>query len=92
MGKLALAALVMGIAEMVGFGGVAVNSLTGLTSPVTERVERTARNEPLVLNREEAERYQKRYELGYKFALGALGICGASGLKLLDDLRPKLKY
>ena len=92
MGKLALAALVMGIAEMVGFGWVAVDSLRELTAPISERVKRVAENQPLVLDKEEAEMYQRRYELGYQFALGALFISGASGLKLLDDLRPKLKY
>ena len=92
MGKLALASLVLGAVELVGFGWVAVDSLRELTAPISERVERTARNAPLVLDREEAETYQRSFELGYQFALGALGICGASGLKLLDDLRPKLKY
>jgi len=92
MGKLALASLVLGIAELGVFGWVAVDSLRELTSPITQRVERIEKNIPLVFDREEAERYQRRFELGYQFALGALFISGASGLKLLDDLRPKAKY
>jgi len=89
MGKLALASLVLGLAEIVGFGWVAVDSLVKLTRPISERVER---NQPLVLDKDEAEIYQRVYELGYQFALGALGITGVSGLKLLDDLRPKVRY
>jgi len=92
MGKLALASLVLGIVEMVSFGWVAVDSLRELTSPITQRIERIEKNIPLVLDREEAERHQRRYEIGYKFALGALGILGISGLKLLNDLRPKGRY